>query len=445
MSALPAGVGRRPRAEELALAGVPGVDGDVGSARWWESVAAVGTPVWCPDGLVVGAGGQRSGVPTVVFLHRDGSDRGAYLDLVGLTDRSDLAAGIMRRLPGTDVRIAAFGVEPGFVASYGMVPFVGELRSPADRDTPEARRWWLGVLAGSGPDPLARVRRQVLRQGVMRSVVEVAGSDRSAAPDRSAAVLTGATGHDKGTVEAIVWDRPDGVAQPAWVYRPGTDVRSDVASDVASVDSALEVGLLVLFDGRPWAESVPVAPVLDTLHASGRIPPTAAVLLDAMGPDRREADLARTPGYLDLLADDLLPRVVRPVLAAHGLVLSDDPRRTVVAGQSYGGLAAFRAVARRPERFGASVSQSGSLWWPDADEPGERAAVRWLRSAPPRSARTVLQVGAYEGPITAANDAVARVIRERGEHLVHTVVPGGHDWAWWSNRLGAGLVAALGR
>jgi enterochelin esterase family protein len=427
--------------------------------------------LWFPAGLV-GVGDRRSGVPTVVFLHRDGSEAGVYVDLAGLTDRSDLESGVMRRLPGTDVRIAAFGVEPGFVASYGFVWFSGELESPAARDTPEARRWWLGFLAGSAPDPWARVRREVVRQGARRSVVEVPASPAARGTKRlDAAWADAASAADQldepeaaraaARLDELVWDRSDGVAHPAWLYLPpslgadtgtesgrssGHDVGpSTRASTGASAGAVAEVGLLVLFDGRPWAESVPVAPVLDALHASGAIPPTAAVLLDAMGHDRREADLARDPAYLDLLADELLPDVVAPLLAARGLRLTANPARTVVAGQSYGGLAAFRAVARRPERFGASVSQSGSLWWADEDPSGEPVAVRWLRTAAPRRARTVLQVGAYEGPITAANAQVAALVRDRGEHLVHTVVPGGHDWAWWSVRLGEGITAALGR
>ncbi|HEY0216086.1 MAG TPA: alpha/beta hydrolase-fold protein [Cellulomonas sp.] len=462
----PDGVGRRPRAEEDDLRGLDGLHGEPGSAAWWETVAAVGTPLWCPDGLVGpgGAGGARSGTPTLLFLHRDATAGEVYLDLVGLTDRSDLTAGAMHRVPGTDVRVAAYGVEPGFVGSYALVPHHGELRSPAPRDTPEARRWWLGVLAASGPDPLARVHQVIERQGSRRSVATVpptealpdvagtavvaGGPGGAGAAGTSGAAEAAAVGSEVPVPDAFVWDRPDGVDQPAWLHVPASLPPASSGAVDGGVDegegAATEVGVLVLFDGRMWAEQVPVAPVLDALHDRGAVPATVVVMLDSMNPDRREADLAGADGYLDLLADDLLPRLVAPALADRGLVLSGDPARTVVAGQSYGGLAAFRAVAHRPDRFGASVSQSGSFWWPDHDAPQHRAVPAWLASAPPRTARTVLQVGTYEGSLTGSNRQVAALVRDRGEHLVHTEVPGGHDWAWWSRRLGEGVVAALG-
>ena len=433
---LPPRTGRRPATEERDLAHVvPGVP--TGSAAWWAEVASARTPLWFPDGLPAAddppaAGeGARSGVPTLLFLHRHDPHRhdpgapgaGVYLDLAGLTDRADLTAGAMTHVPGTDVHVAAFGVPDGYVGSYAFVPHDGGLRSPAARNTPQARAWWLGVLAGSRPDALARADGLVDSRGSARSVaVAPPDADPGTAPRASAPA---------GRTTPRTWHRPDGVDQPVWVRTPARAPGG-------------EVGLLVLFDGAMWADRVPIGPVLDDLHARGLVPPTAAVLVDALSTDRRAADLARTDAYLDLVADDLLPRVVEPVLAGLGLRSHPDPARHVVAGQSYGGLAAFRLAARRPERFGACVSQSGSFWWPAMDDPAQRAVAAHLRTAPARATRTVLQVGRLEGELTDANREVAALLRRRGEHLDYTEVTGGHDWAWWSRHLGAGLVAALG-
>jgi enterochelin esterase family protein len=395
----------------------------VGGDRWWAAVAAAGTPLWCPHGLPGGAG-DGTGVPTLVFLHRQAGPGSAYLDLNGLTDRSALVAGAMTRLPGTDVHVAAFAVPPGWVGSYAVVPHDEPLVPPAPRNTPEARRWWLGVLAAARPDPWAAGGGYLDSRGSARSIASVPAD--ATGPVAACAPSAGRAGAGPGP---RTWRRPDGVEQPVWLHVPETADR--------------EVGLLVLFDGLMWAHRAPVAPVLDDLHRRGAIPPTAAVLLDAIDVDRRAADLAGGDGYLDLLADDLLPRVVAPALGERGLALHPDPRRTVVAGQSYGGLAAFRAVARRPERFGVALCQSGSFWWPEMAAPDRRAVPALLRAAGPRTARTVLQYGAYEGELTDANREVAGLLRERGEDHVVLEVPGGHDWAWWSRRLGAGLVAAL--
>lgn len=43
---------------------------------------------------------------------------------------------------------------------------------------------------------------------------------------------------------------------------------------------------------------------------------------------------------------------------------SDRADRTVVAGQSFGGLASMFAALYWPQRFGCVLSQSGSYWWP---------------------------------------------------------------------------------
>ncbi|NYD86365.1 enterochelin esterase [Cellulomonas oligotrophica] len=418
---LPAGTGRRPDADTRAARAL--APGAIGSDAWWDAVRAAGAPRWFPAGLPHDDG-PPDGVPTLVLVHRDADHPHVYADLNGLTDRSELAAGTLHHVPGTDVHVGAFGVPPGYVASYAFVPTDAPLASPAARDTDTARTWWLSVLAAARPDPLHPGAHLVDSRGAARSVVDLPGRggiqhvDPPDLPDR----------HER-TV-ALVWDRPDGVAQPVWLHLPPGDDH--------------HLGAVVVLDGRMWAERVPLAPHLDALHVRGDVPPTVAVLVDSVDPDRRAADLAGTDDYLDLLADDLLPRVVAPALADRGRRLVDDPARTAVAGQSYGGLAAFRLVAHRPDRFGASVSQSGSFWWPDLDDPAGRAMAAWLRTAPPRDVRTVVQVGAYEGDLTEANHELVALVRARGEHVDALEVPGGHDWAWWHRHLPAALVQALG-
>lgn len=411
--AFPPGIGRRPADEELDLDWVaPGEP--VGSLGWWQQVARQGTPLRRP--------GNHDGVDRLVFLHRNAEAPLVYLDLNGLTDREDLTTGTMTPVSGTDVHVAAFGVEPEYVASYALVPLDGPLHSPSARDTPEARAWWLRVLAGARYDELNPGRRFTELRGSLRSVVEMPSPHWRASTETEDDVRPTHLLH-------TAWIRPDGVHQRVWVHLPP--------------GARGPVGAVLLFDGQMWMSQLPVTPVLDALHAEGALPPTAAVLLDSMAPTRRAADLARSDGYLDALADDLFPRVVAPLLETHGCTLLTDPRRTVVAGQSYGGLAAFRAAARRPDRFGATVSQSGSFWWPETGDPASRAVSVWLRSAPPREARTVLQAGRYEGELTAAHHELVALIRDRGEWLDAQVVPGGHDWAWWSRRLGGALVSAL--
>jgi enterochelin esterase-like enzyme len=48
--------------------------------------------------------------------------------------------------------------------------------------------------------------------------------------------------------------------------------------------------------------------------------------------------------------------------------VTKDPTKTVIAGSSYGGLAATCAGMWYPEYFGNILSQSASYWWkPDGD------------------------------------------------------------------------------
>ena len=48
-----------------------------------------------------------------------------------------------------------------------------------------------------------------------------------------------------------------------------------------------------------------------------------------------------------------------------------DAKRTVVAGSSFGGIAAMYAGLRHPEVFGNVLCQSGSFWWAPNSEFGD--------------------------------------------------------------------------
>ncbi|MEL7978068.1 alpha/beta hydrolase-fold protein [Isoptericola sp. F-RaC21] len=191
----------------------------------------------------------------------------------------------------------------------------------------------------------------------------------------------------------------------AWWWAPETDDR---------------LPLLVLLDGEAHAERLGTARVLADAVAAGALPPVAVVMV-ASGPDRA-AVLGVPGGVARWVGEDLVPRLRRDGVG--GRRVDDDPRRTVVAGSSFGGLSALFVAARFPDAVGSAVAQSPSLWrYP----PG--ALVEPLARAAPRLR---LQAGRYEG--AAASEELARALVLRGVDVSSQVVTGGHDWAWWVPR-----------
>ena len=73
--------------------------------------------------------------------------------------------------------------------------------------------------------------------------------------------------------------------------------------------------------------------------------------------NQRLVDLVANPEFADFMATELIPWV-----RAHYNV-TRDPARTVVSGESAGGLAAAYMGLRHPEVFGNVFSQSGAFWW----------------------------------------------------------------------------------
>lgn len=160
-----------------------------------------------------------------------------------------------------------------------------------------------------------------------------------------------------------------------------------------------------------------------------------AVLVDTMG--RRMEDLACSGPFVDWLADTLLPRVGREYGAGA------DAARTVVAGQSAGGLTAAFAAFRRPDRFGLALSQSGSFWWPDDQRGSEWLTGQYAR-AERRPVTLHLEVGLQEWMLLAENRRLRNVLRARGYDVRYREFNGGHDYACWRGGLADGLAELLG-
>ncbi|MEU6790225.1 alpha/beta hydrolase-fold protein [Nonomuraea wenchangensis] len=171
-------------------------------------------------------------------------------------------------------------------------------------------------------------------------------------------------------------------------------------------------GTLVMLDGEDWADDLPV--ILDNLIEADAIPPVTAWLVES-GPDRARR-LTCDPGFVDALPYD---------------------GATVIAGQSFGGLAAVYAAHRRPDRFAAALSQSGSFWWPNGPEP-EWLTGELSRDTPPR---VHLQAGTLEW---ALRGPTARLRERLGEAGTYAEFEGGHDRYCWRDELAEGLIAIYG-
>lgn len=217
-----------------------------------------------------------------------------------------------------------------------------------------------------------------------------------------------------------------GRLRPVWLRRP--------------VEQALN--LLVITDAEAWFDGHDLPGALAAAEHSGRIAPTAVLgVANLDTPDRVGILGGRTA-----LVDDLV--TLLGDLRQQGVLPALPPSRTVVSGQSLGGLTALFALAHAPEVFGLALAHSPSMWW--RPDPGASprdlgsATVTWvvdtLGAAEVPTGRARIDVGSLEGSMATRADALTERLRDRGWAIECHHYTGGHDHACWRGALIEGLA-----
>jgi enterochelin esterase-like enzyme len=211
---------------------------------------------------------------------------------------------------------------------------------------------------------------------------------------------------------------------------------------------------LVLFDERAYLNAVPTPVILDNLIAASKIPPTVAVLIANPSQETRSKELPPNPAFAEFLAKELVPWV------RARYTVTSDPAQTVVAGSSFGGIAATYAGLMHPEIFGNVLCQSGSFWWsPDHDLSRNADATTetgWLAKEYIRSPKLPLRfwmdAGVFEvdtngtgGAILEPSRHMRDVLLAKGYEVHYRQFASGHDYLNWRGTLADGLLALIGK
>ena len=395
-----------------------------GSDAFWREVQATGTPLVEP-----GADAREA---FVTFLWRGTPATRSVKLSWAMRSEGGFA---LARLDGSDVWHLTLRLPRGMRASYQLV-VDPEVPPGADRFA-RAR----AEDAVARPDPLNPLRWPTApSRGAVsaeptapRSVLRLPGALEEPWAD-AAGVPRGTLTHQRIASQVLGNERDVSLYLP-----PGKH-------------SALP--LLVLFDREPYLDRVDVPALLDALIAQRRIPPVAAVFIGHPAPDLRGQELPAHEGFADFMAHELMPwlRAGWPALTAR-------PRDVVVAGSSYGGLAAAWLAYRHPQVFGSVLALSGSFWWGPHNVPRQSGFDRWgegewltrrFAASPRLPLRFFITAGLMEitltgdgGGILDTSRHLRTVLQAKGYPVEYREFAGGHDYYAWRGELAQGLMALL--
>ncbi|WP_196208734.1 enterochelin esterase [Citrobacter sp. Res13-Sevr-PEB04-36] len=388
----------------------------MGSEAWWQSKNG---PEWVRE---------DSGDYRVTFWWRDpqGTEkhstiRRVWVYITGVTDHHQNAVPqSMQRIDGTDVWCWSITLNAHWRGSYCFIPSTRDdiFATLNAGDTPDRtllREGWRQLLPQAIADPLNPQSWQGGR-GHAVSALEMPdapvqpGWDSPQPPDSPAICLQ--------------WHSERlGNTRRVWVFTTGEE-------------NPRERPLAVLLDGQFWAHSMPVWPALTSLTRRHQLPPAVYLLIDAIDTPHRSHELPCNANFWQAVQQELLP-LVKATAA-----FSDDPQRTVVAGQSFGGLSSLYAGLNWPERFGCVLSQSGSYWWPHRTGHQDGVVIEQLRAGTlsAQGLRIVLEAGIREPIIYRANQALFAQLPHAPRSIFWRQVEGGHDALCWRGGLMQGLM-----
>ncbi|MHB9757884.1 enterochelin esterase [Streptomyces sp. BYX5S] len=368
---------------------------------------------------------------TLTFLYRGHrTTRHVLLFSNRLTDRARLADGLLHHVPGTDIWHLGFRLRSDHRGAYRLAADISTGERPAD---PGRLQAFLRTLQRyAAPDPL-NSRTIPSRWG---------GPDSSvfALPDAPRQRWEGWAGRARAA--------PHGRVERQRVHSPALGDERDVWVYLPPGHGHRDLPVVVLGDGDMWLDGMGLQHTLDALIADGALPPLIVLAPDSVDNATRWREMSGRDSYVSFLADDLLP------WAAGRWPLTTDPRRTVVAGQSLGGLTALYAGLVRAERFGNVLAQSPSLWWhpglpvgsvPQTPVVGEPWLVGRYAQDGPRELNVHIDVGLHEGPMVGYCRALHETLRAAGHPATLREFNGGHDYACWHGALLDALAVILAR
>ncbi|MBE6477757.1 MAG: DUF3327 domain-containing protein [Propionibacteriaceae bacterium] len=378
----------------------------------WHDVRAAGTPL-------VTAAPHHPDLRSVTFVWRSGAELdGVHLQLNRVTDKSDARKGLMTRV-GEDAWALTLLLPATYRGSYTF----------------------------------SEIPRGMLAECLPRLGTRWSGLENHSDPFNTAPRL-----HGRGTLEASVLALDQAPAQDEWagsVARPAGHLFCDsrvvagrerrVRLYLPPVDRSRPLGLLVVTDAEVWLDRMGLLGAIDSATESGRIRPFAVLGIDNLDIPDRIAIL----GGRSRLVEETARRLIPQVRGDHPGPAWAGRERTVMAGQSLGGVTALMAAITAPDVFGAVLAHSPSMWWtPDArrrpadlTEHGASWVTRRVLADPPADVRVRLGVGSLEGPMVPHVRRLHDGLVSAGVDSELMTYTGGHDLAWWRGALIDGLAA----
>ncbi|KAJ9434404.1 enterochelin esterase [Candidatus Pantoea symbiotica] len=389
-----------------------------GSEAWWQAQQSQGIPR-----IELADDGQCQ----VTFFWRDpqgdetqSSTQRVWINITGVTDHHQRRPPqSLMRVAGTNVWYWQTSLPANWRGSYCLMPDEQATDFTGVAEMSTLRNWWRDKFPTAQADPLNHLRGWSGGRGMGVSPLHLPH-----APNQQ---LWQAVDH--GTAPAIElqqqqWDSALlGNSRKVWIHTTGEA-------------NPEQRPLAIMLDGQFWAHSMPIAGPLQQLTDAGSLPPAVYLFIDIIDSEHRSRELPCNAQFWQAIQQELLPQI------AQSTPYRQQADSTIVAGQSFGGLASVFAALHWPETFGNALSLSGSFWWPERGNPHG-----WLLQAldsglaPRQPLRFWLEAGKREGLILQANQQLQQQLSAAGYQVNYQPVEGGHDALCWRGSLLNGLQA----
>ena len=233
----------------------------------------------------------------------------------------------------------------------------------------------------------------------------------------------------KGSIDTVIFDSKElQNKRRLFVYKP------------ANFDPTLHYPVLYLFDGIDYLKRVPTTIILDNLIATQKIPPIVAVFIENPSVQSRTKELTANSKFAEILAEKIVPFVEKQQKI--------NAKTRIIAGSSYGGLAAAYVPLNHSDVFANALVLSGSFWWSPPNTPQEQSNYIAYRYAtqPNLPICFFISTGYYESgksQILETSRHLKDVLIAKNYPVAYVEQSTAHGYLAWQGLIREGLITLL--